>query len=206
MSQVVLRLITSFEPYANRYGYIVLFVGLLAENAALPVPGETILLVSALYSYFGELRLALILPIGIAAAVLGDNVSFYIGRRYGRPFVERYGSYILISRKRMERVEHFFERHGSRAVFLQRWITGFRVLGALVAGTTRMGWSRFLFYNICGAVVWVTTVGLLGYFFALNFSLLLAVLERSGLALLGLVVFVLIVSYFKVRSRYTERL
>jgi len=206
MSQAVLRFITSFEPYANRYGYLVLFLGLLAENAALPVPGETILLVSALYSYFGELKLAWILPIGIVAAVLGDNVSFYIGRRYGRPFVERYGRYILISQKRMERVEHFFEKHGARAIFLQRWVTGFRVLGALVAGTTRMGWSKFLFYNFCGAAVWVTTVGLLGYFFALNISVLLSVLERSGLAILGLFVFLLIAGYFKFRLRDTERL
>jgi|SRR5579863_230045 len=205
MSHQVLRYITLFEPYADQYGYLILFLGLLAENAALPVPGETILLISALYCNFGQLRLGLILPVGIVAAVLGDNVSFYVGRRYGRPFVDRYGRYILISERRMERIEHFFERHGARAIFLQRWITGFRVVGALVAGTTRMGWSRFLFYNLCGAVVWVTTVGLLGYFFALNIPLILLILERSGAALLGLLLLGAIIGLLKIRSRCLEK-
>jgi membrane protein DedA with SNARE-associated domain len=205
MSEVVLQYITLFEPYANRYGYLVLFFGLLAENAAVPVPGETILIVSAFYSYFGHLNLGYVILIGICAAVLGDNISFYVGRRFGRPFVERYGGYIFISRKRLERIEGFFDYHGARAIFFQRWVTGFRIIGALMAGTTRMEWSRFLFYNFLGATVWVTVVGLLGYFFALNMRVLLRTLEHSGLALLGVVAILLIGAYLKKRRSRSAR-
>ena len=206
MSEVVLQYITLFEPYANRYGYFVLFFGLLAENAAIPVPGETILIVSAFYSYYGHLNLGSVIFIGIVAAVLGDNVSFYVGRRFGRPFVERYGGYILISRKRLERIEDFFDDHGARAIFFQRWVTGLRIIGALMAGTTRMEWSRFLFYNFMGATVWVSVVGLLGYFFALNMKALLRTLEHSGLVLLGFVAILLIVAFLKKRLSRSIRM
>src|SRR5438132_4983147 len=159
----------------------------MAENASLPVPGENMLLIASLYSHHGDLNLGTVILLATVGCILGDNVSFYIGRRFGRPFIEQYGRYLLITQKRLAYVERFFHKHGDKAIFVQRWITGVRVIGALVAGTSKMPWRRFLLFNCLGAVTWVTAISLLAYFFAVNVPLLLIVVRRSGWALLGLI-------------------
>src|SRR2546427_541683 len=131
--------------------------------------------------------------------ILGDNISFYIGRRLGRPFIEQYGRYLLITQKRLAYVERFFHKHGDKTIFVQRWITGVRVIGALVAGTSKMPWGRFLVFNCLGAVTWVTAISLLAFFFAVNLPLLLIVMSRSGWALLALIAGVALILYLKRR-------
>lgn len=203
MHETLLDWIRLCEPYVDRYGYLVLFLGVMAENAALPVPGETILIIAAFYSSpsYGNLHLGAVIGLATVAAIMGDNVSFYIGRRFGRPFLERYGKYLLITARRLKKVEAFFEHHGERTIFFQRWITGVRVIGALVAGSTHMPWSRFLWYNCLGAVTWVTIIAVLGYMFAVNVIFLAKVLERSGLTLLVLFVLILLILVIKRRLK-----
>lgn len=207
MHQTLLDWIHLFEPYVDRYGYIVLFLGVMAENAALPVPGETILVIAAFYSSpnYGDLHLGTVIGLATVAAILGDNISFHIGRRYGRPFLERYGKYLLITARRLEKVEAFFHHYGDKTIFFQRWITGVRVIGALVAGSTHMPWSKFLWYNCLGAVTWVTAIAMLGYVFAVNVILLAKLLERSGITLLILVLLLILIALIKTRLKVTGR-
>lgn len=197
----LLELIEIFRPYADNYGYIVLFLGVMAENASLPVPGETILIIASFYSHHGHLYLPYVIVLATIGCIIGDNISFYVGRRLGRPFITHYGKYVLITKKRLEYVEHFFEKHGDKTIFIQRWITGVRVIGALVAGTTQMPWPRFVLFNCLGAITWVTTISLIAYFLAVNLPLLLKIVGRSGWVLLGL--FVVIVGYFYLKRRLT---
>ncbi len=206
MHKTLLDLIHLFEPYVDQYGYLVLFLGVMAENAALPVPGETILIIAAFYSSpdYGNLHLGNVIGLATAAAILGDNVSFYIGRRVGRPFLEKYGKYLLITARRLEKVETFFKHHGEKTIFFQRWITGVRVIGALVAGSTKMPWPRFLWYNCLGAVTWATAISVLGYVFAVNIILLAKVLERSGITLLIMVAMILLIVFIKQRLKVTN--
>lgn len=200
MHEHLLQLIELARPYVDEYGYLILFLGVMAENASLPVPGETILIIASFYSHLGNLSLAHVIPLAIVGCILGDNISFYLGRRLGRPFVLQYGKYIFITPERLNYVERFFHKHGDKTIFVQRWITGVRVIGALVAGTTKMPWSRFLLFNCLGAITWVTAISLLGYFFAVNLELLLKILSRSGWTLLGL--FALIGLMFYLKRRY----
>lgn len=195
----LLELIELFRPYVDDYGYLVLFFGVMAENASLPVPGETILIIASFYSHHGHLSLSYVILLAILGCILGDNISFYVGRRLGRRFITQYGKYILITPKRLAYVEHFFEKHGDKTIFIQRWITGVRVIGALVAGTTQMPWPRFVLFNCLGAITWVTTISLIAYFFAVNLPLLLKIAGRSGWVLLGL--FVLVGVYFYLKHR-----
>jgi len=171
----------------------------MAENASLPVPGETILIIASFYSHHGHLNLGYVILLATVGCILGDNASFYIGRRLGRPFIEQYGRYLLITQKRLAYVERFLQKHGDKTIFIQRWITGVRVIGALVAGTSKMPWGRFLLFNCLGAVTWVTAISLLAYFFAVNLPLLLTVLSRSGWGLLALIVAVALIIYLKGR-------
>jgi len=199
MHEHLLEWIELFRPYVNDYGYLVLFLGVMAENASLPVPGETILLIASFYSYHGDLNLVYVIFLATAGCILGDNISFHVGRRLGRPFILRYGRYVLITQTRLAQVEHFFEKHGDKTIFIQRWITGVRVIGALVAGTTQMPWPRFLLFNCLGAVTWVTAISLMAYIFAVNLPLLLKIVGRSGWVLLGLFIAIWLFFYLKRR-------
>ena len=117
MHEHLLEWIELFRPYVNDYGYLVLFLGVMAENASLPVPGETILIIASFYSYHGDLNLVYVISLATAGCILGDNISFHVGRRLGRPFILRYGRYVLITQTRLAQVEHFFEKHGERQFF-----------------------------------------------------------------------------------------
>ena len=170
-----------------RYGYAVVFVGVLLENAGAPVPGETMLLAGAALARFGSLRLTWVIAAAIVGATLGDNLGFFIGRRGGRVLVERYGAMIGMTSAHLAKFDRFFERHGAKTVFVARFITGLRVLGALLAGASRLTWSRFLMFNALGAVVWATTFGLVGYALGYSWLALEQWIGRSGLILLALV-------------------
>ncbi len=110
----------------GRYGYAVLFVGVFLENLGIPVPGETVLLAAGFFAKQGTLRLSIVIPCAIVAAIFGDNFGYWIGRRGGRKFIERYGKYIGLSAKRLTGVEAYFRKHGPHTIFTARFISGLR--------------------------------------------------------------------------------
>src|SRR6266851_3593434 len=115
-----------------RYGYAVIFVGVLLENTGLPVPGETTVLAGAALAQFGRLSLPWVIVTAIVAAVTGDNIGFYIGRRGGRVLAEHYGWRVGLTGERLQEFDRFFERHGAKTVFIARFITSLRVICALL--------------------------------------------------------------------------
>lgn len=128
-----------------------------------PVPGETILIAAGILAQRGSLDLGDAILFGILGAVIGDQIGYWIGREGGRPFVLRRGRYLLITPERLARAEAFFARHGGKAVFMARFVTGLRTFGALVAGISRMRWPTFLLYNALGGAAWATAAVLAGY-------------------------------------------
>ena len=175
------------ERYAE-YGYLVLFFGVLLENAGVPVPGETAVLIAGfLASPVGgaSLKLAWIIPLAIVAAVVGDNLGFWLGRRFARPRLQTGRGFLLLTPRTLRLAENYFERYGLWTIFFARFITGLRVIGALAAGTAGMRWPRFLVANACGAIVWATTMTLVGYYFGHSWELVHSWLGRGSLILLG---------------------
>ncbi len=170
----------------GRYGYAAVFVGVFLENLGVPVPGETVLLAAGFFAKQGTLRLSIVIPCAIVAAILGDNFGYWIGRRGGRKFIERRGKYIGMSTERLTSVEAYFRKHGPRTIFIARFISGLRVVAALAAGATHVPWPTFLGYNAAGAVAWGTTMAFLGYLFGQSWSLLEHWVGGAGLVLIGL--------------------
>jgi membrane protein DedA with SNARE-associated domain len=121
----------------------------------------------------------------IAGAILGDNLGFLVGRRAGRALVERFGLKLGLTPGRLVRFDRFFERHGAKTVFIARFVTGLRVFGALLAGTSGLSWRRFLFYNSTGAIAWATVFGSVGYALAYSWPTIEWWVGRTGLALLA---------------------
>ena len=157
-------MLASFLSVARHVGYPVLFALIAVETMGIPVPGETALFTAGLLAASGDLQIELVIPIAAAAAILGDNVGFAIGRRLGRRVLLAPGPLERHRRRIIEVGEPFFERHGPKAVFLGRWVTGLRITSAWLAGVNRMAWPTFLFWNGLGGICWATSVALLAYF------------------------------------------
>ncbi len=169
----------------GRYGYLMIFFGVMLESAGVPLPGETVLIAAGALVHRGVLDPGDVLFFGILGAVIGDQIGYWVGRFGGRPFVLRWGRYALITPERLGQAETFFDRHGGRAVFLARFVAGLRVFAALVAGTSRMAWERFAFYNVLGGTVWATAAVLLGYFLWASISLVEHWVGRASLLLVA---------------------
>jgi membrane-associated protein len=175
--------------WLNVYGYPVLFAVVFAENTGLPVPGETAVLLSGLVAGRPETGLSIVwvIVVTVAAAVLGDNLGFWLGRRWARARLEQGKRFLFLTPKSLQVVEGYFEHYGTLTVFFARFVAGLRVVAALAAGTSRLTWPRFLVANAAGAVTWATTMALLGYFFGQSWEMLHRVLHRGGLIILGCV-------------------
>jgi membrane protein DedA with SNARE-associated domain len=177
------------------YGYWVVFFGVMLENAGLPVPGETILLAAGFASALGVFHLPLVMLIAAAGAVIGDNVGYWVGHHYGRAVFEKFGRFVFLTPARLARMDAFFAKHGSKTIFVARFITGLRVFAALFAGATRMPWRTFFLYNVSGAVVWAIVIASVGHIFGDSWPILEKWIGRSGVILLVSVVVVLVIGW-----------
>jgi membrane-associated protein len=194
----------TFQALADQYGYVALFIGVLLENAGLPIPGETAVLVSGfLASPAGgaHFHIVWVIVVTLVAAVIGDNIGFWLGHRWARPRLQQGRGFLFLTPKALQLAEGYFERYGVWTIFFARFITGLRVVGALAAGTAGMEWPRFLVANGAGAVAWATTMSLLGYFCGHSWELLHAWLGRGGLIILGCVIVLVGMPYLLRRLR-----
>ena len=172
-------------------GYSVVFALIAVETMGIPVPGETALITAALLAHDGQLAIVPLVALAAAAAIIGDNVGFALGRKGGRRLFELPGPLHAQRLAALEAGEPFFARHGPKAVFLGRWVAGLRIASAWLAGMNRMRWPRFLFWNALGGICWATSVGLGTYFIGHAFEKILGVggVVAAGVvsaALLGL--------------------
>jgi membrane protein DedA with SNARE-associated domain len=145
-------------------GYLLLFVAVMAESGGVPVPGETTLIGASVLASQGTLQIELVIPIAAAAAIIGDNIGYQIGRKGGRWVLERPGAFHRQRLQVLTTGEPFFERHGPKAVFFGRFVLGLRVWASWLAGATHMPWRSFFLWNALGGICWATAIGLLAYF------------------------------------------
>jgi membrane protein DedA with SNARE-associated domain len=189
----------------ERYGYLIVFLGVMLEGVGIPLPGETVLIAAGALAHRGSLILWETMALGSLGAVMGGQVGYGVGRFGGRPFVLRWGRYAFITPERLGRAERFFERHGGRAVFLARFITGLRVFGALVAGMSRMSWGKFTLYSALGGVVWATAAVALGYFLWASIGLVEHWIGRISLLLAATLVLVVVLRWSYRKAMRTRR-
>jgi len=144
---------------------------LLLENAGVPVPGETILLLASFLAYSQhELQLPWIIVVATIAATIGDNLGFALGLYGGRPLVARYQSLFRVRDTTLARGEALFAKYGAVTVFLARFVAGMRIIAGPMAGVLRMPWRKFLIFNFLGAAVWVSVISGAGYLFGRHFG------------------------------------
>lgn len=148
-------ILQQLSPYLHEYGLFALFFILFLETFGLPLPGETLLIVTSLLAARGEFAVSHVLLVGWVAAVLGDNTAFYVGHLGGRALMLRLGSRIGVTPEKVGKMEQFYRRYGPEVVIVARFIVVARQFNGLVAGTSGMAPLRFLVYNVLGAGLWV---------------------------------------------------
>ncbi len=158
--------LTEIQPLIAQYGCAAVFLIVMLESAGLPLPGETALLLAAGYAgATGELDLPLVIASAAAGAIVGDNIGFWIGRKWGAELLRRHGKFVLMDEGRIRLGQYLFERHGAKIVFFGRFVAFLRVLAAVLAGVNKYRWGPFLFYNAAGGIVWATVMGVGSYLF-----------------------------------------
>ena len=152
------------EESVIRYGYVAVFLLMLAESACIPFPSEVTMLVGGWYAADGRLDFFWVGTAGVLGNLVGSWVAYGIGRKYGRELVDRYGKYILIRSHDMDRAEVWWEKHGEAATFISRLLPVIRTFISLPAGIARMPFWRFTIYTFLGVIPWtfaLTYVGVL---------------------------------------------
>jgi membrane protein DedA with SNARE-associated domain len=150
--------------FVRDYGLIIVFLTIGLETSGLPLPGETALVAAAVLASQGHFSIVSVIVVAAAAAIIGDNVGYWLGRKLGRGFLQRYGVVRRFSERVLPPAERFFRRHGGKSIFLARWFSGFRIAGAWIAGFAHMPWWRFFVWNALGGIAWAVTVSLIAYY------------------------------------------
>ena len=186
----------------NHYGlWAVLFL-VLIEDFGIPVPGETVLIAASLFAGSGRLNVFAVALVGFAAAVLGDNIGYGIGRFGGRRLVDRWGRYVFLTPERLDKAEAFFERHGAKIIVVARFVEGLRQANGIIAGIAEMHWLRFLACNALGAALWVGTWVSLGFFAGQHITPIYnAVTKYSLYAAIAAVIVIAVGVALRVRKR-----
>jgi membrane protein DedA with SNARE-associated domain len=151
--------------FITHHGLPLLFLVVMVESFGLPLPGETALILFGVLASQGHYNIAVVIAVAAAAAIVGDNLGYWIiGRWGGRALFERWGWLKKYSERILPRAEELMAKHGGKTVFFGRFITVLRYTAAWIAGLGRMHWARFLFWNAAGGIGWATLVGLVAYY------------------------------------------
>jgi membrane protein DedA with SNARE-associated domain len=148
----------------HHYGLFILFVLIGAESAGVPLPGETALIAAAVLASRGDLNIAAVIAVAAAAAIVGDNIGYWIGRLGGRKLLTRWAWLERHASRVLPWSERFFRRHGGKTIFLGRFFAVLRVTAAFLAGVSKMHWWQFFLWNAAGGICWAVLVGLVAYY------------------------------------------
>jgi membrane protein DedA with SNARE-associated domain len=191
----------AFTPLLQNWGYLAVGFLVFVEDFGVPAPGETVLIAASVYAGSGHLNVVAVGLIGFAAAVLGDNVGYGIGRFGGHALVLRFGRYVFLTEERLNKAESFFTRHGGKIVTVARFIEGLRQANGIIAGITRMPWPRFLAFNALGAALWVATWTAVGYLAGNHIGTIYNAANRYALYLLAAAALLVIALIVRRRRR-----
>lgn len=165
----------------THWGYWAVLAGLLGENAGLPVPGETVLMFASFLSHKNtDLQLMWVIVAGTAAAIMGDNLGFLLGRKLGTRLIRWMKKIFHLDDADIGAAKNQIRCHGGATVFWARYIFGLRTVAGPLAGVLGMEWKKFILFNALGAATWVTSMAMIGYTFADQFETLLGFFEKAS--------------------------
>lgn len=192
------------QELLQQWGYGVIFLAMLLENAGLPLPGETVTLLGGYAAGSGHLNGLGVMAAAATGAMLGDNLGYWVGRRAGWGLIVRVGGLLRQSPEQLDRLREQFLRHANLSVLMGRFVAVLRVVAGPMAGAVGMPYRRFFLCNSAGAVLWAATMVSLAWLGGrwIPFSRMVGGVVNFGLgALLLLTVIVLLPKLFSVLER-----
>jgi len=200
----------SLRAIIAHWGYLAIFAFVVLGNLGIPIPENSVLWIAGYLVWKGRLSLPLVLLVGIVAAVAGDNLGYWIGRRYGRPAVDRHARRLYLTPERLDTMRRFVHRYGPVGVFIARFVIGLRFMAGPLAGSMGLPPLAFLLANVLGALVYVpVTVGE-GYAVGYGFrryarGFLLGADKLEKVLLLGVLVLALVFLAYQAVQRQRKR-
>ena len=155
-------IIQLMEHWVTDYGYIAIFLLMLAESACIPFPSEVTMLVGGWYAADGRLDFFLVGVAGVLGNLVGSWIAYGVGRKAGRGVLDRYGKYVLIKSHDIDRAEVWWEKHGDAATFFSRLLPVIRTFISLPAGIAKMPFGKFTLYTFLGVIPWTFALTWLG--------------------------------------------
>ena len=197
--------LTILQQIISQYGmliYAFLFLIIFMETGIVVMPllpGDSLLFaIGMIAGSTGEINVLVIIPLLIFAALLGDNLNYFIGKRFG-DYVQSKEKILFLKREHIQQTEQYFEKNGGKTIILARFVPIVRTVAPFVAGTGEMKYTTYLTYCILGAMLWVTSITLLGYFLG-NIEIVKNNFTKVVLGIVILSVLPLILKAFKKKS------
>ncbi|MHB1083664.1 MAG: DedA family protein [Thiobacillus sp.] len=194
------EIIQTIVNTVGSWGYPGIFIMMALESSFFPFPSEVVMIPAGYLAYKGEMNLVLAILAGVSGSLIGALFNYWLAIKFGRPFLLRYGKYILFKEHSLQRMEEFFARHGHISTFTGRLIPAVRQYISLPAGLARMNLAVFSFYTSLGAGIWVTILALLGYSLGHNEEAIRDNLHLITLVTLG-VVAAIILLYVRIKLK-----
>src|SRR5260370_36600367 len=194
------------QHFLSTYGYWAVFFCVAIESTGIPFPGETMLLLAAIDAGIThQLSILLVIVAAASGAILGDNIGFWVGREGGFRLLRRYGRYLHLNEFRLKVGLYLFHKHAGKVVFFGRFVAVLRAWAAVLAGTNRMPWPRFLLFNALGGISWATIYGLGGYLLGDNVSRLTGPVGIIFIVLAVLIIIASVVFVWRNERRLEEQ-
>ena len=166
----LVHLDSHIAAFLEQYGtwvYALLFLIVFCETGLVVtpfLPGDSLLFVVGALAATGGLSIGLVIVLLVSAALLGDNTNYWVGRWLG-PRVFRWEDSVFFNRRHLDRTRAFYDKHGGKTIIIARFMPFVRTFAPFVAGVGRMPYARYLTFCIGGALLWVVSLTMLGYFF-----------------------------------------
>ena len=185
-------------------GYLGLFSGMLGQSVGVPLPSEVMLSFGGYLASLHEYALAGIIAVGAAGDTLGALVAYSIGYYGGRPFIERFGRIFFVRSSELQKADVWFDRFGTKAVFICKLLPGIRAFASYPAGVTRMSLPLFLGYTAAACLIWATSFAIIGFVLGRNWDRIASLLRPISALLLALLVVAIVFwiwSHFRTEPR-----
>ena len=184
--QVLLAIIEKYHNWVYVFLFLIVFAetGLIIASFLMPfLPGDALIFTIGLLAQEGSLNIYLVIPLLIFAAILGDNLNYYVGKRFG-DYIMNSEKDFFIKKKHLEKAKNFFDKNGKNSIIIARFVPVIRTIVPFLCGSTKVKYSTFLTFSIIGAFLWVGVIGLLGY----NLGKIEWVKENLDLMIWGIII------------------
>ena len=184
--QVLLAIIEKYHNWVYVFLFLIIFAetGLIIASFLMPfLPGDALIFTIGLLAQEGSLNIYLVIPLLIFAAILGDNLNYYVGKRFGEHIMNSEKDF-FIKKKHLEKAKDFFDKNGKNSIIIARFVPVIRTIVPFLCGSTKVKYSTFLSFSMIGAFLWVGVIGLLGY----NLGRIQWVKENLDLMIWGIII------------------